>query len=140
LATVYDVAARAGVSHTTVSNVFRHPDRVTVAVRRRVMSAAKDLGYLGPNAAAAGLRTGRVGTIGVVLTSSLSYAFTDPAAVALLQGIAGELSSTGITVLPVTGATADAAVSTAPIDGLVAYSLPGDHAAVGARRHATSAG
>jgi DNA-binding LacI/PurR family transcriptional regulator len=135
VATVYEVAAKSGVSHMTVSNVFRHPDRVSRAVTERVLRAATELGFDGPNPAAASLRTGRIGTIGVILTESLSYAFSDPAAVALLQGVAKQFTTGGISVLPVNDPDrATEAIGTAAIDGLLAYSLPPDHPALRSAR------
>jgi DNA-binding LacI/PurR family transcriptional regulator len=128
VATLYDVADRCGVSHTTVSNVYRHPHRVAPSTRERVEAAAAELGYGGPSAVAAGLRTGRVGAIGVVLTEELSYAFTDPAAIALLQGMAETYRDGGITVLPIGGGRRGTdAVLGAAIDGLVVYSVPCDN-------------
>ncbi|WBU37498.1 LacI family DNA-binding transcriptional regulator [Homoserinibacter sp. YIM 151385] len=43
--TIYEVAARAGVSISTVSLAINAPHRVRAATRERVMSAARDLGY-----------------------------------------------------------------------------------------------
>ena len=43
--TIYDVAARAGVSISTVSLVVNAPHRVTPATRERVVAAAMALGY-----------------------------------------------------------------------------------------------
>ncbi|MEH1130732.1 LacI family DNA-binding transcriptional regulator [Micromonospora sp. CPCC 206061] len=62
--TVYDVAARAGVSIATVSFVFTQPDRVRKSTREAVLAAAGDLGYV-PSASARGLAKGRTGAIGL---------------------------------------------------------------------------
>jgi LacI family transcriptional regulator len=64
--TVYDVAARAGVSTATVSRVFRRPDEVRWVTRERVMAAVRDLGYV-PSASAAGLAARRTGVLGLYL-------------------------------------------------------------------------
>jgi LacI family transcriptional regulator len=64
--TVYDVAARAGVSTATVSRVFRRPDEVREGTRERVMAAVRDLGYV-PSASAAGLAARRTGVLGLYL-------------------------------------------------------------------------
>lgn len=64
LPTVYDVAARAGVSIATVSRVFRRPDEVTEATKNVVQSAVRDLGYV-PSASARGLAARRSGAIGL---------------------------------------------------------------------------
>jgi DNA-binding LacI/PurR family transcriptional regulator len=62
--TVYDVAARAGVSIATVSFAFTQPGRVRESTLAAVLAAADDLGYV-PSANARGLATGRTGAIGL---------------------------------------------------------------------------
>lgn len=61
-----DVAAFAGVSSSTVSNVFRHPERVSAETIDQVRRAADDLGYA-PNRAAQALRGRRSEVIGIGL-------------------------------------------------------------------------
>jgi DNA-binding LacI/PurR family transcriptional regulator len=61
-----DVAARAGVSVKTVSNVVNGYEHVTAETRSRVEAALADLGYV-PNLAARGLRNGRSGVIALAL-------------------------------------------------------------------------
>ncbi|NEE04514.1 LacI family DNA-binding transcriptional regulator [Phytoactinopolyspora halotolerans] len=63
-ATVYDVAAQAGVSIATVSFVFTQPERVKQTTRDAVLAAAGALGYV-PSASARGLAKGRTGAIGL---------------------------------------------------------------------------
>lgn len=60
-----DVAARAGVSHQTVSRVLNSPDLVRPATRARVRRAIEELGYR-PNLSARALATKRTRLIGVV--------------------------------------------------------------------------
>lgn len=60
-----DVAARAGVSHQTVSRVLNTPDLVRPETRRRVLTAIEQLGYR-RNMAARALATSRTQLIGVV--------------------------------------------------------------------------
>jgi LacI family transcriptional regulator len=43
--TIYEVAARAGVSIATVSHAFNRPDRVSESTRRRVLASADQLGF-----------------------------------------------------------------------------------------------
>jgi LacI family transcriptional regulator, repressor for deo operon, udp, cdd, tsx, nupC, and nupG len=59
-ATLKDVAAQAGVSIKTVSNVVNGYSFVTAENRRRVQEAIDDLGYV-PNIGARNLRKGRTG-------------------------------------------------------------------------------
>lgn len=63
-ATVRDVAARAGVSPKTVSNVINGVVFVRPETRERVEKAVADLQYV-PNLSARGLRNGRTGAIAV---------------------------------------------------------------------------
>lgn len=69
--TVVDVARRAGVGRSTVSNVLRGTGRVSEATRERVLAAAHELEYV-PNAAARRLRGAATGTIGVHLPENPS--------------------------------------------------------------------
>lgn len=64
--TVRDVARASGVSISTVSRALSDPSRVAAPTRDRVLAAAEHLGYE-RNRAAAGLRSGRTGTLGVVV-------------------------------------------------------------------------
>ncbi|XUL85346.1 LacI family DNA-binding transcriptional regulator [Streptomyces galilaeus] len=63
-ATVYDVAARAGVSIATVSMTFRRPHKVKEETRRIVEAAAEALNYV-PSASARGLAHGRTRALGL---------------------------------------------------------------------------
>lgn len=67
--TIYQVAAEAGVSPSTVSNLLngRHA-KMQPETRERVESAIRKLGYR-PNRAARQLRTGRVQTVGLIVPS-----------------------------------------------------------------------
>ena len=72
--TIYEVAAQAGVSITTVSHVLNRPDRVGAATRQRVLDVVDELGFMPKLAAVAQARKG-VGRIGVLapFTSYASY-------------------------------------------------------------------
>lgn len=61
-----EVAARAGVSARTVSNVVNGSARVSAQTRQRVQEAIDELGYR-PNLAARSLRAGRTGIIGLAI-------------------------------------------------------------------------
>jgi DNA-binding LacI/PurR family transcriptional regulator len=74
--TVYDVAARAGVSIATVSFAFRHPAKVKESTREAVQAAARELGYI-PSASARGLAGGRTGALGL-LTRGVRPAASEP--------------------------------------------------------------
>ena len=64
--TIHDVAARAGVSISTVSRAMRGNGYVNADKREQILRAAAELGYV-PHAGAQVLRTQRSGVIGVVV-------------------------------------------------------------------------
>jgi DNA-binding LacI/PurR family transcriptional regulator len=66
--TVIDVAKEAGVSRTTVSNVFSSKGNYSEETRQLVLTAAKKLGYK-PNLAARSLITNQSRLIGMILPS-----------------------------------------------------------------------
>ena len=75
MARMVDIAARAGVSQTTVSFVLNDRDqaaRISVETRERVLEAARELGY-STNQLARAMRTGdtrMIGFLGGELTMS----------------------------------------------------------------------
>ena len=101
--TLAGVAARAGVSPSTASLAFSGSPRVTAATRDRVLAAAAELGYAGPDPLAASLRRGRSGVIGVFIGERLLYAFRDPVSVQLLDGITEVLGAHGAGLLLLAG-------------------------------------
>ena len=122
--TLAQVAARAGVSTMTASYTYSRPDRVSADARARVLAAADELGYAGPDANARSLRRGSSRTIGVILGEQLTYAFEDPQAAAFLAGIASVCAPAGfgVTILPITGAANDATrVHDAAVDGFIVW-------------------
>ncbi|MFW7415519.1 LacI family DNA-binding transcriptional regulator [Demequina sp. SO4-18] len=62
---MHDVAARAGVSHQTVSRVINEFQGIRPATRERVLAAIEELGYH-RNLSARALVTGRTHTIGMI--------------------------------------------------------------------------
>ena len=67
MATIREVAARAGVSTATVSRALRHSDNVRPATRERVEEAARALRYR-PSGVARSLKLRRTSTIGLIVT------------------------------------------------------------------------
>jgi LacI family transcriptional regulator len=78
-ASVKDVAAAAGVSLGTVSNVLNRPDRVSAATRARVEQAMLDLGFV-RNESARQLRAGHSRLMAYVMLDVSNPFFTDVAA------------------------------------------------------------
>jgi DNA-binding LacI/PurR family transcriptional regulator len=128
---VVAVARAAGVSPSTVSNVYNRPEVVSPALRERVLLAASELGYAGADPAALSLRRGRTGAIGVVLRERLAYTFDDPAAVRFLQGVSDaadpqQLALVIVPAYPEQAGAFSAAIGRAAVDGLLLYSLVAD--------------
>ncbi|WP_257159739.1 LacI family DNA-binding transcriptional regulator [Corynebacterium cystitidis] len=125
--TLASIAADLGVSRTTVSNAYNHPDQLSPELRERILAAAKARGYSGPDPMARSLRTRRVGSFGVLLTEQLSFAFEDLASIDFLAGLAASaygLHNT-MTLVPV-GPLADDStqlIANAVVDGFVVYSV-----------------
>lgn len=70
------MAAKAGVSLATVSNVLNHPERVRDATAARVRDAIAELGYT-PNRNARALASGSSRSIGLVVMSLRNSLFSD---------------------------------------------------------------
>lgn len=68
-----DVAAHAGVSQSTVSNVLTGRPGISQATRERVLQVAKELHYR-PNLAARSMRTQRTGRLALVLPITTWFA------------------------------------------------------------------
>jgi DNA-binding LacI/PurR family transcriptional regulator len=134
--TLQTVADHLGVSRATVSNAYNRPDQLSPALRERILTAARELGYSGPDPAARGLRLRRTGVVGVLLGESLTYAFTDPAAAMFLEGVATEGEKTNTSMLlipsPVGGTDQTAAVRNAVVDGFAIYCVSDSRDQLGA--------
>ncbi|WP_444968363.1 hypothetical protein [Verrucosispora sioxanthis] len=119
------MAEAVGVSRSTVSNAYGRPDQLSPQLRQRILETARQMGYPGPDPTARSLRRGFVGAIGVLFTSRLSYAFTDPFAVRFLTGVAEAAERHGSNLLliplPDDAVGARTAVENAAVDGFCVY-------------------
>jgi DNA-binding LacI/PurR family transcriptional regulator len=121
--TLATVAEAVGVSRMTVSNAYNRPDQLSPELRERILAAAARLGYSGPNPVARTLSRGETGSIGLVLDYPLTIAFTDPASVQFLHGVAAgcEVEGLGLSLVPrIEGGGAEL-VQKALVDGFVVY-------------------
>src|SRR4051794_21463938 len=130
--TLMTVARGVGVSPTTVSNAYNRPHKLSPALRERILEAAHDLGYPGPNPAARSLRRGRAGSIGLLFGEALTYVFQDPGAVEFLRGLAEGTARHNTVLQLIAALDADAEegaslLANAIVDGLVVWSLPDRH-------------
>jgi DNA-binding LacI/PurR family transcriptional regulator len=114
------VAALAGVSASTASLAFSGAGPVSEATKAKVLAAAAQLDYAGPDPRAQSLRRGRSGIIGVVMEDRLQDAFRDPMNVAMLDGIADETGTAGAGLLLLTETGGDrVSIASAPMDGVI---------------------
>ncbi|WP_328991063.1 LacI family DNA-binding transcriptional regulator [Kribbella sp. NBC_01245] len=133
--TIKTVAQAVGVSPSTVSNAYNKPGQLSTALRERILATATELGYAGPDAAARTLRSGKAGSIGVLFTDKLSYAFSDPYAVGFLAGLAeiAEQFSTSLLLMPISDADTEGsttAVRQAAIDAATIFCVAEGHPAL----------
>ncbi len=126
-ATLASLAAELKVSRTTISNAYNRPDQLSADLRERVLATAKRLGYAGPDPVARSLRTRKAGAVGLVITEPLTYAFSDPAALNFVAGLAESCEEAGQGLLLV-AVGPDRSVSdgmnsvlAAGVDGFVVY-------------------
>lgn len=101
--TLARVAELAGVSVSTASLAFSGAGPITAETRDKVLAAAAELGYSGPNPLGRQLRSGRSGIVGVVLGDQPGRAFRDPVAVKVLDGLVDVLGAEGLGVLLIPG-------------------------------------
>jgi DNA-binding LacI/PurR family transcriptional regulator len=131
--TLVTVAKAVGVSPTTVSNAYNRPHKLSPALRERILEAAHDLGYPGPDPAARSLRRGRTGSIGLLFGEALTYVFQDPGAVEFLRGLAEGTASHNTVLQLIAALDADgeegaaSLLANAIVDGLVVWTLPDRH-------------
>src|SRR5512147_1412459 len=93
MATIHDVAQRAGVSPITVSRVINHSGYASQDTRERVEAAVIELGYV-PNRLARSLRSKRTHTLALVITD-----ITNPFFTTVARGVEDTASDAGYTVI-----------------------------------------
>lgn len=92
MTTIKDVAARAGVSFTTVSHVLNGTRRVSDPSRQRVERAVAELGYV-PSALARSLKTSETHVLGVLVPN-----ITNPFFAELMRGVEDAARGRGYSV------------------------------------------
>lgn len=122
--TLKSVAERVGVSRMTVSNAFSRPDQLSTELREKVLAAAAELGYSGPDPTARALARGRTGSVSLLLAHPLSAALTDPTFVEFVGTVSDELILAGwalsIVCPPERGRPGDLVADVA-MDGAIVY-------------------
>jgi LacI family transcriptional regulator len=93
MATIHDVAKRAGVAPITVSRVLNHSGYASQDTRERVEAAIAELEYV-PNRLARSLRSKRTNTLALILTD-----ITNPFFTTVARGVEDTASDAGFTVV-----------------------------------------
>lgn len=123
-----DVAQAAGVSHGTASNVFSRPEIVREEVRERVLKAAAQLNYAGPDPRGRMLRQGKVNAIGVATAEPLTYFFDDPFARVVMAGISQACDERGAGISLVSALNDEQLawnIQSALVDGFIVFCIEG---------------
>ena len=89
MATIYDVAKKAGVGIGTVSRALNNSPNISPKTKEKVLRVVREMGYQ-PHAFARGLARKRTGAIGAVVPFFTNYFFIE-----LLKGIQNGVSSLG---------------------------------------------
>lgn len=93
IATMIDVAQRAGVSPMTVSRAFKSEASVGVATRQRILAAAEELGYV-LDSTASNLRSQKTGFLAVTIPSINNANFAET-----VGAMTGFLRHSGLQIL-----------------------------------------
>ncbi|WP_242511388.1 LacI family DNA-binding transcriptional regulator [Pengzhenrongella frigida] len=130
--TLADVAVAAGVSVSTASLAFSGAGPIAAATRDRVLAAAADLAYPGPNPLGQQLRTGRSGIVGAIFGDRLRRSFRDPVSIQMLDGLAQSLGAhdIGILLIPSEAGDVPPLVAHAAMDAAVVVLCNGPDDAV----------
>ncbi|MFJ4076198.1 LacI family DNA-binding transcriptional regulator [Curtobacterium sp. MWU13-2055] len=117
-ATIYDVAARAGVSKSLVSLVLQRSPRVSDQRRAAVLTAIQELDYR-PSTAAVSLAGTRSRTVGVVLDDFRNQWFVD-----LLTGLREALQDQGHRLV-VADRFLNTGLDASPVEGFLSMRVEG---------------
>lgn len=133
MATIKEIAKRAGVAPSTVSRVISNDHRISEATRQKVKMIIKDMSYH-PNAIARSLVSKSTKTIGIIMPNCGDKAFIHPFFQEALKGIISCVNNEGFCILLTNGATKEEQIHSLyglvkgrRIDGVILmYSSVGD--------------
>ncbi len=139
IATIDDVARRAGVTRTTVSHALSGKRPVAAATRSRVLAAVRELSYQ-PNAVARSLALRRTHTVGLALpVNAHQRALSDGPYFQFVAGITDRLSDHGYKLLCLISQDLEAAdlvhiARSGHVDGMLLLEVQRDDPRVAALR------
>lgn len=122
--TIKDIAKKVGVSTTSVSFAFNDPDRLPGETVQRILEAAEELGYI-PDPVARILKTGKTGTLGVLVPQPIHEIIRNPFFPELLEGIGEICTKVGLSLLivPPLEGSMKRAIANAMADGFITLGL-----------------
>lgn len=99
MATIYDVAKRAGVSTKTVSRVINNSPNIKETTRKKILRIIDEMGYV-PNIYAQGISSGRTRILGIYRCDRQHFFALNPTFFdTILGGFESKLSGTGYRLL-----------------------------------------
>lgn len=116
--TILDVAAKCGMSKSLVSLALSGSPKVSDDSKKKILKAAKELGYR-PNAAARSLAARRSKTLGVLILD-----LHNPVSAEIVDAVQAEIRQYGYSSLLVTGGD-DPVLEKAEIDTLLQFQIEG---------------
>ena len=98
MATIKEIAKKAGVSYSSVSRALNNRKGVRPEVRKKVMELAQELNYH-PHSSAKALVQNRIGVIGVVIPRASEFAFQNPYYSHMLLGLSAVANQSGYNLM-----------------------------------------
>jgi len=129
--TIKDIAAKAGVSKTTVSFALNNPKRISKETREKILAIVDEMGYF-PNPVARTLTTKRLGSLGLLLPQPLPEVLNNPHLCDIISGIGDECEKRGfsLTMLPPVHGKIMEAARRSFVDAIVTIGVGPDHEVV----------
>jgi len=122
--TIKDIAKKAGVSKTSVSFAFNEPSQLPEATVQRILEAAEELGYV-PDPIARILKTGKTGTIGILVPQPIHEITRNPFFSEFIEGVGEVCTMDGFSmmIVPPLKGSMERAIANATVDGFLTLGL-----------------
>lgn len=115
MATIKDVAKRAGVSISTASYALNNIPNVHPLTKKKILDAAKELQYM-PHFSARHLKTKKTNNIGVFI-----YGFSGPVFSEILEGIRQTLQDHKLNIIVSSGLSSHSLLREKQVDGAIIF-------------------
>ncbi len=122
--TIADIAAKTGFSKTAVSFAFNKPERISTESRERILSVARESGYI-PDPMARNFSTGKHMNVGLLLPQKVQSSLSNPYMHGIIRGIAEicQFHDFMFTVIPPIRSSISESVRNATVDGIITMGL-----------------